>query len=146
MPEEDHRARRGPASGSAEGGPAPRRGADALADDIVRQLDLMRDECPPYARALRELRALVSGPTAARPLVLADVGAAAGLNLVSDRLPTQWTTRTGDALRVATRLDCRVRVGFDAAPLDVRFDEDVAWLRACVWPGQDARLAAFDHA
>jgi hypothetical protein len=81
-----------------------------------------------------------------RPLALADIGAAAGLNLISDRLDTTWTDAAGKPLAVAKGVDCRARVGFDPHPLDVRFDEDLLWLRACIWPGQTERIARFDAA
>ena len=90
--------------------------------------------------------ALAGCDTGKRPLALADIGAAAGLNLISDRLPTTWTDASGKPLRVASSLDCRARVGFDPQPLDVRFDDDLLWLRACLWPGQRERIARFDEA
>ena len=81
-----------------------------------------------------------------RPLALADIGAAAGLNLISDRLDTAWTDAAGKPLVVAKGIDCRARVGFDPQPLDVRFDDDLLWLRACIWPDQHERIARFDAA
>lgn len=74
------------------------------------------------------------------PMILADVGASAGLNLVGDALPAIWSVPVASSPRVVRRL------GFDRAPVDVR-DEDAAdWLRACVWAGEGARLARLDEA
>jgi hypothetical protein len=36
--------------------------------------------------------------------------------------------------------DVRLRLGLDRAPLDVRDDDAVKWLEACVWPGEPHRL------
>lgn len=83
---------------------------------------------------------------ARRPLALVDIGASAGLNLISERLAITWTDAAGRALPVASRLDCRTRIGFDTSPIDVRFEDDVTWLRACLWPGDHQRLARFDDA
>lgn len=38
------------------------------------------------------------------------------------------------------------RIGFDTQPLDFLTDEDVAWARACIWPGELYRLRRFDEA
>jgi hypothetical protein len=82
----------------------------------------------------------------ARPLGLVDVGASGGLNLIADRLADEWEDKAGTSLRVASDLDICLRVGFDAAPLDFKLDEDVAWARACLWPGDVRRTARFDRA
>jgi hypothetical protein len=82
----------------------------------------------------------------ARPLALADIGCSAGLNLVGDALPRPWTDAAGQPLPTATRVRTVARLGLDARPLDVRRAEDSAWLRACVWPGETARLARLDQA
>jgi hypothetical protein len=85
------------------------------------------------------------GPTS-RPLALVDVGASGGLNLIADALPDGWTDGAGKPLRVASKLDIRVRVGFDLQPLDFKRDDDVAWARACIWAGSAQRVARFDRA
>jgi hypothetical protein len=82
----------------------------------------------------------------ARPLGLVDVGASGGLNLIADRLPDEWEDKTGAPLRVASDLHVCLRVGFDTAPLDFKLDEDVAWARACLWPGDVRRTVRFDRA
>jgi hypothetical protein len=82
----------------------------------------------------------------ARPLMLFDVGASAGLNLVADRVDVSWRRSSGEALVVSRELDVRLRSGFDPRPLDVRRKDDCEWLRACVWPEQRDRLARLDAA
>ncbi|MES1210022.1 MAG: DUF2332 family protein, partial [Pseudomonadota bacterium] len=46
----------------------------------------------------------------------------------------------GAALPVASGARVAVRQGFDVSPLDVGRETDRAWLVACVWPGETARL------
>jgi hypothetical protein len=74
-----------------------------------------------------------------RPLALVDIGASAGLNLIADRLPPLWTDPAGAQLPVARAPATVLRLGFDRDPLDVRDDAAVAWLEACVWPGEPHR-------
>jgi hypothetical protein len=81
-----------------------------------------------------------------RPLTLCDVGCSAGLNLVGEKLPTPWIDPAGAPLPVATSAAIVGRHGFDLAPLDVGRDDDLTWLRACVWPGETARLARLNAA
>jgi serine/threonine protein kinase len=82
----------------------------------------------------------------ARPLLLFDVGASAGLNLVGESVDVPWRRSTGEALTISRDLDVRERWGFDPRPLDVRRPDDCEWLRACIWPGQLDRLARLDSA
>jgi hypothetical protein len=90
--------------------------------------------------------ALAGCADARRPLALFDVGCSAGLNLTADRLPAPWTDLHGAALPVSTAARIVARQGFDAHPLDVGRDDDVVWLRACVWPGETGRLERLDRA
>jgi hypothetical protein len=91
--------------------------------------------------------ALLGGcDSGARPLALVDVGASAGLQLVADRLKLSWRTKSGAALPVVTGPRCELRLGFDTHPLDIRYDDDVLWMRACLWPGEVDRHARFDAA
>jgi hypothetical protein len=82
----------------------------------------------------------------ARPLMLVDIGASGGLNLIADRLPSPWTDLHGAALPTVTRPRIEARLGFDNSPLDLKREEDVAWARACLWPGEAHRLESFDQA
>src|SRR5262249_54111297 len=80
-----------------------------------------------------------------RALALMDIGAGAGLNLIADRLPPAWTnSATGQPIPCATDLDTVARIGFDVRPLSVERDDDVRWMRACIWPGETERLARFE--
>ena len=81
-----------------------------------------------------------------RPLALVDVGASAGLNLVADALDQFWTNTAGATIPIVNGVDCVARIGFDTHPLDIRYDDDLTWLRACVWPGEAERLARLDDA
>lgn len=81
-----------------------------------------------------------------RPLALVDVGASGGLNLIGDRLNDGWTDGSGVPLRVVSDVDVCLRLGFDLRPLDFLAEEDVAWGRACIWPGAAERAARFERA
>jgi hypothetical protein len=83
---------------------------------------------------------------ARRPLALFDIGCSAGLNLTADRLPAPWTDLAGTTLPTATTARIVARQGFDAHPLDVGRQDDVVWLRACVWPGELVRRRRLDLA
>ena len=85
------------------------------------------------------------------PLGLVDVGASAGLNLFCDRYRLDYGTAgaTGP-VAAPVRVECEVlggdppiapalpeivaRTGLDLDPVDVRDDDAVRWLLACVWP------------
>lgn len=107
--------------------------------------------------------ALVQRWAGERPLALVEVGASAGLNLLIDRYRCDYhpggahlgpddavlrlTTDlvgapppAGPPLRVVSRL------GLDRAPLDVRDEADVRWLRACIWPEHHDRRRRLDLA
>jgi hypothetical protein len=93
-----------------------------------------------------------------QPLALLEVGASAGLCLLLDHYGYDYgnvridPTVSGDGR--APVLSCKVsgavpipkaiprimwRAGLDLSPIDVRSQDDVAWLESLVWPGQDER-------
>jgi hypothetical protein len=78
--------------------------------------------------------------------MLVDIGASGGLNLIADRLRSPWTDAHGAALPTVSRPRIEARLGFDTTPLDLSREEDVAWARACLWPGEAHRLESFDQA
>ena len=95
-----------------------------------------------------------------QPVALLEVGASAGLCRVPDRYRYRYTgehpaeVAGSDAAADAPLLECRVdgtppaspdalviaaRVGLDRSPLHADDPDDVRWLRAVVWPGEDER-------
>jgi hypothetical protein len=119
--------------------------ADALADAPPRlyaDLATRRVQTNETSRAVTWLwPALLAGcADGKRPLALFDVGCSAGLNLAGDRLPAPWTDGAGAPIAVATTAKVVARYGFDVQPLDVGRADDLTWLRACIWPGENTRL------
>jgi hypothetical protein len=81
-----------------------------------------------------------------RPIALVDIGCAAGLNLVADRLPPTWMDDAGRPI-VVDGGPVILRQGFDAEPIDLTTgDEEALWLRSCIWPGDAARLDRLQQA
>lgn len=99
-----------------------------------------------------------------KPLVLVEVGASAGLNLLWDRYRIEYSDGTvlGDR-QSAVRLSCEswgaplehymrspikvaARVGVDLHPIDLRDDEARWWLRALVWADHAARAERLEAA
>ncbi len=76
-----------------------------------------------------------------RPIALVDVGCSAGLALVADRLSPTWLDERGRPI-VVDGGPVILRQGFDADPIDLLAGDPSAatWLRACLWPGDVARL------
>lgn len=95
-----------------------------------------------------------------QPVALLEVGASAGLCLAPDRYRYRYTGDVtaevvgSDAAPLAPLLECRVtgtppaspehlvvaaRAGLDRNPLHADDPDDVRWLRALVWPGEEAR-------
>ncbi len=119
--------------------------AAALADAPPRlyaELATRRVQTNETSRAVAWLwpAALAGCADGKRPLALFDVGCSAGLNLCAERLPAPWRDPTGAPIPVAAAADIVARHGFDVQPLDLGRDEDINWLRACIWPGENARL------
>jgi hypothetical protein len=80
------------------------------------------------------------------PVAIADLGCSAALNCVADRIALSWTDAAGAPLVLATTERVAHRLGLDRRPIDARDALERTWLRACVWPGQDDRLARLDAA
>ncbi len=98
------------------------------------------------------------------PLTCIEVGASAGLNLLWDRYGYDYgeNRRYGD-LASPVQFRCALlgpqtppfladiprvasRVGIDLTPINVRDASDALWLRALVWPEQQARAALLKRA
>jgi hypothetical protein len=94
-----------------------------------------------------------------QPLALLEVGAAAGLCLLVDRYAYDYDGRliepTEPPAVAPPRFPCRPtartplpernvevswRAGLDRRPLDLADEEDVRWLEALVWPGEEYRI------
>jgi hypothetical protein len=96
------------------------------------------------------------------PLALIEVGASAGLALLLDRYCYAYDGQLLHSPDAEAPLLCceprgrvpiphrvpRVswRAGLDVNPLDVTNDDDAAWLRCLVWPGQTDRVQRLDAA
>ncbi len=95
------------------------------------------------------------------PLALVEVGASAGLCLLLDRFHYEFgASALGDSSS-PVRLRCAAdgpvplppripeivwRHGLDASPIDVRDDDAVRWLLACVWPDHRQRRERLEAA
>lgn len=107
--------------------------------------------------------AQVAAATGGRPLALLDFGCSAGLNLGVDRYRySHGAERWGADDPAAPLIACHpvggaapprvapariaTRLGLDPAPVDLRDDAAVRWLRACLWPHDRARRERFDAA
>ncbi len=102
------------------------------------------------------------------PLVLIEIGASAGLNLLWDQYSYTYHTQTDEqfwvgASSVPVQLHCSLqgphipdlpeqmppiakRVGLDLHPLNLTAEQDVRWLQACIWPEEVHRYALLDTA
>lgn len=99
-----------------------------------------------------------------QPITLLEVGSSAGLCLLPDRYRYRYSggpvaapavapgaagadapvldcAETGTPPGDVARLAVAARAGLDLNPLDPRDPDDARWLRALVWPGEDAREA-----
>ncbi|MGY4831425.1 DUF2332 domain-containing protein [Sphaerotilaceae bacterium SBD11-9] len=91
-------------------------------------------------------------------LALLDLGCSAGLNLGVDAyrydedggaaadVPVLPCRRVGPQRPPQAELQIVARLGIDPAPVDVRDETAVRWLRACLWPSNVARMRRFDAA
>src|SRR3954463_2509498 len=119
--------------------------AAALADAPPRlyaELATRRGQTNETSRAVAWLwpAALAGCADGKRPLALFDVGCSAGLNLCAERLPAPWRDPAGEPLPVPTAANIVARHGFDVQPLDVDRAAALTGLRACIGPGETARL------
>jgi hypothetical protein len=92
-----------------------------------------------------------------QPIALIEVGTSAGLCLYPDRYRITYDDQppigprdakvsihvsTNGAVPIPeVELEVADRIGIDLNPLDVRRADDLAWLKACIWPEHDERRA-----
>lgn len=121
-------------------------------DELSAVMLTRRTQTNEVGRCATLLPALARLP---EPLALIEVGTSAGLALLMDRYRYDYGGQIlGNVQGSGPLLHCRVeggvpipdhvptivwRAGLDANPLDVTGDEDVAWLKCLVWPGQKER-------
>ena len=95
-------------------------------------------------------------------IALLDFGCSAGLNLGVDAYRYDFGAQSLGTTAGAPRIACRLlgdrplpmgaaprivqRLGIDPAPVDVNDEAQLAWLRACLWPGDRERRARLDAA
>ncbi len=120
-------------------------------DTVRAEMLRRRTQTNEPARCASLLPILVQLPG---PLALLEVGASAGLCLLPDRYgyayaghapfgpEPRFPCRADGATPVPAAVPAVVwRAGIDLNPLDVRNDDDMAWLEALVWPDQPDRAA-----
>jgi hypothetical protein len=99
-----------------------------------------------------------------RPIGLIELGTSAGLNLLFDRYRIEYAPLGAVGPEDApVQLHCELRgtrrlpltdagpvivsrLGVDRSPVDVRDDDAIRWLRACIWPDASRRTERFDAA
>jgi hypothetical protein len=101
-----------------------------------------------------------------RPLSLIEIGPSAGLNMIWDSFGVRYLKDGATAASVNDGaqlvIDCELRgegrppieptpiiarrVGLELNPVDLSNADDRDWLRALIWPDQDARLKRMDRA
>jgi hypothetical protein len=138
----------------------------ALRDRVLGDLDRVRATMLSRATQTNEpARCAALLPVLDRlpgPLALVEVGASAGLCLYPDRYAYDYDgtpvggpgpvrlacTTSGEGPRPGALPEVVARIGVDLHPLDPADPDDVAWLRALVWPGPAAaaRLDRLDAA
>ena len=125
-------------------------------DEIVTVIRVRRTQTNEPARCATLLPLLATLP---QPLALLEVGAAAGLCLLADRYAYDYNSHNVAPSRPVAAVAPHVqmprellnsassaryrrawRAGLDLEPLDVRDNDQMAWLEALVWPGEGHRL------
>jgi hypothetical protein len=127
-------------------------------DEIATVMSARSTQTNEPARCATLLPALARLP---QPLALLEVGASAGLCLLPDRYaydyghaqvqpsppppasqPPTFFCRVSAGTPLPERnVEVAWRAGLDRRPVNLKDDEDVRWLEALVWPGEEYRLA-----
>ncbi len=89
---------------------------------------------------------------APHPFHLVDLGCSAGLNLVADRFDQSYfwfDAKTREPIPSPLSGDLPAilsRTGFDRSPLSIERENDLRWLRSCIWADQPERRERLDQA
>jgi hypothetical protein len=141
-------------------GPALARFCEARADRLEATLATRHTQTNETARCSALLPAFAAVADG-RPLAQIEIGASAGLNGLWDHYAYDYGGRAAGDAGSPLRISCELlgpgvpplepppvvwRAGIDRSPVDVRDEDDVRWLRACVWPDQPARHARLEAA
>lgn len=150
--------------GPTDGGPALLSWVDEHWDAVARLIASRATQTNEPGRCAVLAPVLAALP---QPIALLEAGASAGLCLIPDRYRYRYTAAKAGAPQPAVEagseappdgpvLDCTVtgtppgrprdvrvgfRAGLDPSPLRADDPDDARWLRALVWPGEDAREA-----
>jgi hypothetical protein len=138
--------------------------------DAVRTLIATRTTQTNEVRRAALLYPAVAIAAGRRPVGLLEVGCSAGLLLNLDRYGYRYQTEQAGQLvagpakhavglhcalelaagatlpSIARKVTVGARVGLDRAPVDLRDEEQYAWLEACIWPDQPDRARLFSAA
>jgi Uncharacterized protein conserved in bacteria (DUF2332) len=129
----------------------------SLVESHAREIAIRSTQTNEPARCATLLPVLARLP---QPLALIEVGAAAGLCLLPDYYaydydghavapsarssvePPMFSCRAGPGTPLPDRnVDVAWRAGLDLRPVDLGDEDEVRWLEALVWPGEEYRLA-----
>lgn len=135
--------------------------------DVIRQLvTTQRVQTNEVHRCTALLPAfgVVAGRSESRPLALLEIGASAGLHMLWDKYGYDYAAAGYAGNRESlVQLLCipqgsiypplpdvlpivGYRIGIDLAPIDVRDDTAIRWLRALIWPEHNDRAELLEHA
>ncbi len=137
---------------------APRTALDAVRRDPVSVLDTMRRRFTQTNEVARSaaLRWAMAERFGSTPVRLVELGAAAGLGMLPDRLTLPGDPQIDEGavplsidtggVAVPSCPPIVERFGLDRNPLDVRQASDRRWLEACIWPEHRDRRQRFESA
>ena len=141
-------------------GPALARFCQAREETLAATLATRRTQTNETARCAGLLPAFAA-VAGGRPLAQIEIGASAGLNGLWDHYAYDYAGRGAGDPDSPLRIGCELvgagvppldpppvawRAGIDLSPVDLRDEDDVRWLRACIWPDQPARHERFGAA
>jgi hypothetical protein len=136
---------------------------DQHRSDVERLIATHTTQTNEVGRSALLLPALLLVQASAGPIALLEVGSSAGLNLFPDRYGYRFGSLTAGDPASPVQLACEPmggllpplpgpqlrlswRHGVDQNPIDLHDPDNVAWLRALVWPEHTDRMAQLDAA